>query len=201
VVSPLPPGAGDSEPRAPVREPLHHDEREGHGDGAGAPPPSERGRVVPDHQGVGVFRLAGWGWGATIAIVLFVGVIILVGWLRDDPGRNPAPEGYAPAVCAAATELAAGTAALRVGVETGSPDAAAEVEARVEAAVDALSGLPEWIPGRALDELLGAQIITLTNGAAALTDGDDRATDDLQTASGIGDEMAGHLDGRYGFSC
>jgi hypothetical protein len=180
---------------------LHDDERAGNHRSGGPPPPSERGRAVPDHQGVGVFRLAGWGWGVTIAIVLFVGTIILVGWLRDDPGRNPAPEGYAPAVCAAAIELAAGTAALRVGVETESADAAADVEARVAAAVDALSGLPEWIPGRALDELLGAQIITLTNGAAALADGDDRVTDDLQTASGIDGEIMGHLDGRYGFSC
>lgn len=166
-----------------------------------APPPSERDAVTPGHRGVGVFRIAAWGWAVTIALALLVGIVIVVGYLRDDPGRNPAPAGYARAVCVAASELAAGTAALEGGIETRAPVAARVVEGRVDGAVDALADLPEWVPGRALDELLGAQIITLTNGAAALAADDDRVVDDARAASEIADEIAARLDGRYGFSC
>lgn len=166
-----------------------------------APPPSERHAAARGHRGVGVFRIAGWGWAVTIALALLVGIVIVVGYLRDDPGRNPAPAGYAPAVCAAASELAAGTAALESGVERRAPDVARVVEERVDGAVDALTDLPEWIPGRALDELLGAQIITLTNGAAALAADDDRVADDARAAAEIDREIAAQLDGRYGFDC
>ena len=78
-------------------------------------------------RGVGIFRFAGWGWGFTIALVLFVGAIVLVGYLRDDPGRNPAPAGYATAVCAAVEELSEGTRALERGVEAGDRPADADL--------------------------------------------------------------------------
>lgn len=168
-----------------------------------APPPSERGsRDDDERRGVGVFRFAGWGWGVTIALALLVAVVVLIGYLRDDPGRNPAPTAYRTAVCAAASELAAGTMALADGVDAADPDAAAAtVERRVAAALEAVAELPEWIPGRALDELLGRQVITLTNGAQALRDGDARAEEDLRIARGTDAEIVEQLDGRYGFGC
>lgn len=169
-----------------------------------APPPSERGTAEAgdDRRAIGVFRLAGWGWGVTIALFLLVAAVVVVGYLRDDPGRNPAPAAYRTAVCAAASELAVGTTALADGVEGDDPaTAAADVERHVAAALEALSDLPEWIPGRGLDELLGTQIITLTNGAAALREGDARADEDLRVARGTDAEIADHLDGRYGFGC
>jgi hypothetical protein len=168
-------------------------------------PPSERGSSPDRPAGVGVFRLAGWGWGFTIALVLVVGSVMLLGYLRDDPGRNPAPAAYRTAVCDAFAELSAGTDALERGVadrEIAAQREAArvEVEDRVAAAGDALADLPEWEPGRSLDELLGAQIITLTNGAAALESGP--VEEDLRVARNVdalGREQL--ADGRYGFSC
>jgi hypothetical protein len=208
VVSLLPPGAGDQGPKGPIREPLHPDERAGRVPGS-APPPSERGTVEPDHRGVGVFRLAAWGWGFTIAIALLVGIVIVIGYLRDDPGRNPAPAAYRQAVCAAAGELAAGTDALGAAVEAGDDpaardDAAREVETRIGAANDALTDLPDWSPGRSLNELLGAQIITLTNGAGAFADDPVAVTvtEDLAAARTTDAEIAESLEGdRYGFDC
>ena len=168
-------------------------------------PPSERGQRPDQPEGVGLFRLAGWGWGLTLALVLVIGSVMLVGYLRDDPGRNPAPTAYRTAVCGALTELAAGTDALDRGV--GQRDdrerreaARDEVERRVAAAGAALSDLPEWTPGRSLDELLGAQIITLTNGAEALESGP--AESDLEVARTIDAQAREQLaDGRYGFTC
>jgi len=153
-----------------------------------------------------VFRLAGWGWGFTIALFLIVGSLMLIGYLRDDPGRNPAPAGYRTAVCSAFEELNAGTQALERGVEAvDDPDArstaAAEVERRVAAANRALTDLPAWEPGRSLDELLGSQIITLTNGAAALA-AEAGADQDLEIAlqvDAIGREQLSA--GRFGFAC
>jgi hypothetical protein len=176
VTSLFPAGAGDQGPKGPVREPLHPDERAGRPAPGSAPPPSERGTVEPEHRGVGVFRLAGWGWGVTIALALLVGVVIVIGYLRDDPGRNPAPTAYRAAVCAAYAELSAGTDALERGIpvrgdRTQREAAQREISDHVTAANEALTDLPEWTPGRSLDELLGAQIITLTNGAAALDSG------------------------------
>ena len=152
-----------------------------------------------------MFRLAGWGWGFTIALFLVVGGVLLVGYLRDDPGRNPAPTTYRAAVCAAFTELSAATEALERGVaDRDDPEAraraATEIERRVDAANAALTDLPEWTPGRSLDELLGALIITLTNGAGALESGP--AEEDL--ASAREQDAQGRVqlsDGRYGFSC
>jgi hypothetical protein len=204
VTSVFPPGAGGEDAKGPIREPLHPDERAGRAPGS-APPPSERGTIEPDHRGVGVFRLAGWGWGFTIALALLVTTVIAVGYLRDDPGRNPAPAAYVTAVCTAADELHAGVDALALGVdardEPAARDAAAlEVESRVAAAGDALADLPEWTPGRSLNNLLAAQIITLTNGASALEDGPVEA--DLETARGTDADIAEQLDsGGYGFDC
>ena len=130
---------------------------------------------------------------------------MLIGYLRDDPGRNPAPAAYRTAVCDAFAELSAGTDALEQGVADRDDPALreaamAEIEAHVDSANSALAGLPEWAPGRFLNELLGAQIITLSNGAAALESGP--ADEDLevaQTADAQGQEALS--DGRYGFTC
>jgi hypothetical protein len=203
VTSLVPPGAGGSDPKGPIREPLHPDERDT--SGYAPKPPSERDGEPERPPGVGLFRLAGWGWGVTIALALLVGAVILVGYLRDDPGRNPAPAAYRTAVCAAFAELSAGTDALERGLavrdDPQQRDAAAdEVTAHVSAAEAALAGLPEWIPGRSLDELLGAQIITLTNGAGALESGP--AEQDLAAAQNIDAQAREQLaDGRYGFTC
>ena len=168
-------------------------------------PPSERGTTPERREGVGVFRLAGWGWGFTIALLLMVGGLMLIGYLRDDPGRNPAPAGYRDAVCAASVALSAGTDALERGVadraEVAERNAMrTEIEAHVADAVAALDGLPRWTPGRSLDELLGAQIITLSNGAAALDSGP--AEEDLGVARTVDAQLRDQLsDGSYGFSC
>ena len=149
--------------------------------------------------------MAGWGWGVTIALAVLVGTVIVVGSVRDDPGRNPAPAAYRSAVCAASERLSAGTDALERGVEERDDPAEREVaeaaiSEHVSAAVDALDGLPEWVPGRSLDELLGAQIITLTNGAGALESGPAEA--DLEAARNVDGQMREQLsDGRYGFTC
>lgn len=130
---------------------------------------------------------------------------MLVGYLRDDPGRNPAPAAYRTAVCAAFAELSAGTDALERGVAgrriAAQRDAArAEIEEHVAAAGAALDNLPEWTPGRTLDELLGAQIITLSNGAGALESGP--AEEDLEVARTVDVQGREQLsDGRYGFTC
>ena len=78
---------------------------------------------------------------------------------------------------------------------------AADVELHVAAADEALTDLPEWQPGRSLDELIGSQIITLTNGAAALAEGE-AADEDLEIAvevDRLGREQL--TDGRYVFDC
>ena len=169
-------------------------------------PPSERKEEPDAPRGVGLFRLAGWGWGFTIALALVVGAIVLIGYLREDAGRNPAPAAYRVAVCSAFDELSAGTRALQAGVQAAEgPNAAAiiarEVEGHVAAADEALADLPEWEPGRSFDELIGSQIITLTNAAAALSEGAS-ADQDLEIAldvDAIGREQLS--DGRYGFDC
>lgn len=137
--------------------------------------------------------------------MLLVGVIVLVGYLRDDPGRNPAPPAYRTAVCTALEELSEGVRALERGVATSEDgdardSAATEVEERLVAANDAITDLPLWEPGRTLDELLGSQIITLTNGADALVEG--AAAEDLESAREIEAIVTQELSaGRYGFGC
>ena len=168
-------------------------------------PPSERATAPGRSDGVGVYRLAGWGWGFTIALVLVVGSVMLIGYLRDDPDRNPAPAAYQIAVCDAFAELSAGTDALERGVanrdDPAQREAAmTEIAAHVDRAGSAVAGLPEWAPGRSLNELLGAQIITLSNGAAALESGP--AQEDLEVARTVDKEGSEALaDGRYGFIC
>ena len=168
-------------------------------------PPSERGTKPERRDGVGVFRLAGWGWGFTIALFLIVGALMLIGYLRDDPGRNPAPAGYRDAVCAASAELSGGTEALAAGVANREVvaernAARAEIEEHVANAVAALAGLPEWTPGRSLDEQLGAQIITLSNGAVALESGP--AEEDLEAARTVDAQLRDQVsNGSYGFDC
>ncbi len=151
-----------------------------------------------------MFRFAGCGLGLTIALVLGVGVVALIGSLRDDPGRNPAPAAYRTAVCAAFKQLSEGTRALERGVDDDNPAgremAALAIESHVAAANDALTDLPIWEPGRSLDELLGSQIITLTNGAASLADG--AAAQDLAIALEVDAGGREQLStGRYGFDC
>lgn len=202
MTSLFPAGAGDQGPKGPIREPLHPDERDG---SRFAPkPPSERGTQSERPPGVGVFRYAGCGLGATIALVAMVSLLLGLGYLRDDPSRNPAPAGYATAVCTAFEQLGDGVDALQRGVEasagTGRTDAARDVERAVEDANATLVDLPTWDPGRSIDELLGSQIITLTNGFAALADG--TATEDLRIAREV-DEIGREqlASGRYGFTC
>lgn len=168
-------------------------------------PPSERGKAPDRPDGVGLFRLAGWGWGFTIALFLLVGSVMLIGYLRDDPGRNPAPAAYRVAVCEAFADLSAGTEALEAGVagrdDPVEPEAAmAEIEAHVDSASRALADLPDWEPGRFLNELIASQIITLSNGAAALESGP--AEEDLEVAHTADAQGRDALsDGRYGFTC
>jgi hypothetical protein len=202
VTSLFPPGAG-GEPKGPIREPLHPDEKSGT---RFAPrPPSERPDEKQARRGVGLFRFAGWGWGFTIALALFVGAVVLVGYLRDDPGRNPVPAGYVTGVCGASEELREGTRALQRGVEAAdSPSArisaAIDIEGHVRAANVALTDLPLWEPGRSLDELIGSQLIALTNGALTVRDG--LAAEDLEIALQIDANLEEQLsDGRYGFDC
>ena len=202
MTSLFPPGAG-GDAKGPIREPLHPDEKSG--TRYAAKPPSERTDRQEPARGVGLFRLAGWGWGLTIALLLFVGAIVLVGYLRDDPGRNPAPAGYATAVCAASDQLSEGTRALQRGVDTDDGpatriSAAIDVESHVRAADEALTDLPPWEPGRSLDELIGSQLIALTNGAAALREG--VGAEDLVIALEVDANLREQLsDGRYGFDC
>ena len=175
-------------------------------DGTAPRPPSERPKEPEAPRGVGLFRLAGWGWGFSIALAVLVVAVVLVGYLREDPARNPAPTAYRTAVCTAFDELSAATQALERGVEAddGSEEratAAAEVERHVLAADEALTDLPEWVPGRSIDELIGSQIITLTNGAVALVEGE-AADEDLAIAlevDRLGREQL--TDGRHGFDC
>jgi len=203
VTSLFPPGAGGDDPKGPIREPLHPDERDAT---RYAPkPPSEREKSSTDREGIGVFRYAGCGLGVTIALVIVIGIIVLVSYLRDDPARNAAPAAYRTAVCVAFAELSLGTDALERGAAaTDDPDAraaaAAEVAGHVADANEALTDLPVWDPGRSLDELLGSQIITLTNGAAALLEG--AAGEDLESARGVDAITRQELSrGRYGFDC
>lgn len=203
MTSLFPPGAGGQGPKGPVREPLHADERDGT---RYAPrPPSERDAVPEPRRGVGIFRYAGCGLGFTIALASVVGVLLIIGYLRDDPGRNPAPAGYRAAACEAFGHLSDATAALGQGAEAGTAAArvatARAVDADVAAANAALTDLPAWEPGRSLDQLLGSQIITLTNAAESLRVGNS-VTDDLAIARDVDEIGREQLSsGRYGFDC
>ncbi|MCV0404003.1 MAG: hypothetical protein K5924_09890 [Chloroflexi bacterium] len=203
MTSLFPPGAGGQGPKGPVREPRHPDERDG---SRYAPrPPSERDGGPEPRRGVGVFRYAGCGLGFTIALALVVGIVVVVGYLRDDPGRNPAPDGYRAAACEAFDLLSGATASLADGAGARTPPeriaAARSIDEDVAAANDALTGLPTWEPGRSLDQLLGSQIITLTNAASALRSGES-VTEDLAIARDVDEIGRDQLaSGRYGFDC
>ena len=111
---------------------------------------------------------------------------MLIGYLRDDPGRNPAPAAYRVAVCDAFAELSAGTEPSSAGSRPRPIPAAGGGDGRSASACPRRTapwtGLPRLGAGAFLNELLGAQIITLSNGAAALDP--DSAEEDLEVAAG-----------------
>lgn len=157
-----------------------------------APPPSERRAARGGRSNV--LRLAGWGVGLTLGLAIFVTLVLLVAYLRNDPGRNPVPAGYREAACAAFTELGAGVTAL----ERGDED---EVRERLDAANAAVTDLPSWAPGEPFNELLASLIITLTNGADALAAGEN-AAEEIESARTLDDAGRRQLaEGAYGFDC
>ena len=168
-------------------------------------PPSERGTAPDRPDGVGLFRLAGWGWGFTIALFLVVGSVMLIGYLRDDPGRNPAPAAYRVAVCDAFAELSAGTEALELGVAgRDDPRAARGRDGRDRGPRgfrQQRTGRPAGLGARALPERAAREPDHhALQRAAALESGP--AEEDLEvarTADAQGREALS--DGRYGFTC
>jgi len=140
--------------------------------------PGERRERRP----VGIFRLVNFGWGVTLALVLGVVAVVVIGQLRNDPGRNPAPAAYPPAACEAFGHLAVGVDALERAV-AGDASAREEVLDSVDGAGAAVGRLPTWAPGEGFEELLGAMIITLLDGVGALERDDaDGAADRLAAA-------------------
>jgi hypothetical protein len=115
--------------------------------------------------------------------------VLLVGWLRNDAGRNPPPAGYAEAACAAFAHLSAGTDALA----DGDP---ATVNAEISSADSSLASLPAWEPGRAFEDLLASLLATLLQATTAPSDGS------LETARNlVADVRAALAERRYGFDC
>lgn len=166
--------------------------------------------------GIGLFRLLPFGWVISLGMLLFVALVLVVGTIRNDPIRNPPPARYVASVCAAIPHLDAGAQALGEGVDAieEEDDAArAEAVAAIRTAVDAgnhvLHGLPAWAPGERFDELLGATIITLVEGADAVERDDleggqsiPGARDRLAVAEGlVADAETVFAEERYGFSC
>ncbi len=126
----------------------------------------------------------------TLLLLAGVGLVILFGWLRDDPGRDPPPAGYPPAACGAFRELTAATDAL-------AADDLATVKAAIARADDSLAELPSWEPGRGFEDLLASLLATLLDATTAAPS-DAR----LETAQEL--VSSGHValvERRYGFDC
>ena len=168
-----------------------------------APPPSERGGAAPGDWFRSTRRIAEWGWGVTIALALLVGVILVVGYLRNDPGRNPAPTAYREAVCAAFDKLTLATEAL-TEANAGAHDTNVRSQGigatnrHLVAASELLEDLPDWAPGEPFNELIASHIVGLADGAAALRSGQI----DMERITEL--NAAGHrqlTDGSLGFTC
>ena len=115
--------------------------------------------------------------------------MLVVGWLRNDPGRNPPPPGYPEAACAAFAHLSAATDALADGD-------LATVNAEISRADGSLASLPAWEPGRAFEDVLASLLATLLQATTAPTDGS------LETARNlVADVRAALAERRYGFDC
>jgi hypothetical protein len=144
---------------------------------------------VSRRTGVGLFRLFGFGWTASLLLVAAVGLVLLVGWLRNDPGRNPPPTGYPEAACATFHHLARATESLAAGE-------LATVSAQIGLADRSLAGLPAWEPGRGLEDLLASLLATLLLATTAPSE------TRLETAQNlVADGRAAFAERRYGFAC
>lgn len=116
--------------------------------------------------------------------------MLLVGWLRNDPGRNPPPLGYPDAACAAFSDLAAGTDAL-------AGEDLATVNAEISRADQALARLPAWEPGHGFEDLLATLLATLLDASTAAPSDARLKTAQSLVAAGSADLVQR----RYGFDC
>jgi hypothetical protein len=136
-----------------------------------------------------LFRLFGFGWAATLLLLAAVGLVLLVGWLGNDPGRNPPPPGYPQAACATFHHLATATEAL-------AADDLATVGAEIALADRSLASLPTWEPGHGIEDLLASLLGTLLQASTAPSD------TRLETAQSLViDGRAAFAERRYGFDC
>lgn len=126
----------------------------------------------------------------TLLLLAAVGLVILFGWLRDDPGRNPPPAGYPLAACGAFRELTAATDAL-------AADDPATVNAAITRADQSLAKLPSWEPGRGFEDLLASLLGTLLDATTAAPSDARLETAQELVASG----HAALVQRRYGFDC